>query len=111
MAPAGPRGSRRRFAPPHHEGLKDRRAGKGDLSAVAQRAKAEACPPFQLTTGDAWSARRKSAFAHPTKSVQSNLSGFPAEHRLFARDAPVIAGQRAALAERAVAGHHERHRI
>ena len=37
--------------------------------------------------------------------------GFPAEHRLLARDAPVIAGQRAALAERAMARHHERHRV
>ena len=46
-----------------------------------------------------------------TISMQPDLSGFPAEHRLLAGDAPVIAGQRAALAERAMAGHHERDRI
>jgi hypothetical protein len=40
-----------------------------------------------------------------------DLSGFPAEHRLLAGDAPVIAGQLAAFAERAMAGHHERQRI
>src|SRR5262249_36306852 len=39
--------------------------------------------------------------------MQSHLSRFPAEHRLLAGDAPVIAGQRAALAEGAMAGHHE----
>src|SRR5689334_19898767 len=43
--------------------------------------------------------------------VQSHLPCFPAEHRLLAGDAPVIAGQCAALAERTMAGHHERHRI
>src|SRR6476469_1032500 len=42
--------------------------------------------------------------------MHSHLSGFPADHRLLAGDAPVVAGQRAALAERAMAGHHERDR-
>ena len=45
------------------------------------------------------------------ESMHAHLSGFPAEHRLFPRDAPVIAGQRAAFAERAMARHHERYRI
>src|SRR5438128_9398727 len=40
-----------------------------------------------------------------------DLSRFPAEHRLLAGDAPVIAGERAAFAERAMAGHHERDRV
>ena len=35
----------------------------------------------------------------------------PADHRLLAGDAPVVAGQRAALAECAMAGHHERDRF
>src|SRR5258708_34557803 len=43
--------------------------------------------------------------------MDSHLPCFPAQHRLLAGDAPVIAGQRAALAERAVARHHERDRI
>ena len=41
----------------------------------------------------------------------ADLSGFPAEHRPLAGDAPVIAGQLAVLAEHAMAGHHERHRV
>jgi GNAT superfamily N-acetyltransferase len=45
------------------------------------------------------------------RSVHSHLAGLPAEHRLLAGDAPVIAGQRTAFAEGAVAGHHERDRI
>src|ERR1700688_3570246 len=40
-----------------------------------------------------------------------HLPGFPADHRLLAGDAPVVAGQRAALAERAMARHHERKRV
>src|SRR2546430_12233098 len=40
-----------------------------------------------------------------------DLSRFPAQHRLLAGDAPVIAGQRAAFAERAMAGHYERDRV
>ena len=47
---------------------------------------------------------------HPTNLVQSHLPGFPAQHRLLAGDAPVIAGERAVLAERAVTGHNERER-
>src|ERR1700741_1889941 len=43
--------------------------------------------------------------------LHSHLPGFPADHRLLAGDAPVVAGQRAALAERAMAGHHEGDRI
>ena len=31
--------------------------------------------------------------------MHADLSGFPAQHRLLAGDAPVIAGQRAAFAE------------
>src|SRR5579871_5408646 len=45
------------------------------------------------------------ALPHP------HLPGFPTDHRLLAGDAPVIAGQRAALAECAMAGHHERNRV
>src|ERR1700732_3205343 len=50
---------------------------------------------------------------HPgmTLLMHPQLSGFPADHRLLAGDAPVVTGQRAALAERAVAGHHERDRV
>src|SRR4051812_45260560 len=40
-----------------------------------------------------------------------HASGFPAEHRLLTRDAPVIAGQLAALAEHTMTRHHERHRV
>src|SRR5213078_4389812 len=40
-----------------------RRVGKATTSAVAQRVKAEACPPPQR-----WWARRKRSFAHPTTS-------------------------------------------
>src|SRR5947209_17526946 len=43
--------------------------------------------------------------------LDADLSGFPADHRLLAGDAPVIAGERAALAERAMARHHERDRV
>src|SRR6266853_4421650 len=43
--------------------------------------------------------------------MHTHLSGFPAQHRLLAGDAPVIAGQRAALAECAMTGHHERQGI
>jgi len=38
---------------------------QSDLSAVAQRAKAESVPT--LSTGKKWWARRKRTFAHPTK--------------------------------------------
>src|SRR4051794_11821928 len=41
----------------------------------------------------------------------ADLSRFPSNHRLLARDAPVIAGQRAAFAERAMARHYEGDRI
>src|SRR6185437_7084082 len=40
------------------------RVGKATASAAAQRAKAEACPPFQVKY-QRW-ARRVRAFAHPT---------------------------------------------
>src|SRR6185312_12856393 len=40
---------------------------------------------------------------------RTELPGFPTQHRLLAGDAPVIAGELAVLAERAMAGHHERH--
>src|SRR5665213_4354532 len=50
---------------------------------------------------------------HPTipELMHAHLSGFPAQHRLLAGDAPVIAGQCAAFAEGAMAGHHERHGV
>ena len=40
-----------------------------------------------------------------------HLPRFPAEHGALARDAPVIAGEFAALADHAMARHHERDRI
>jgi hypothetical protein len=43
--------------------------------------------------------------------MHADLARLPAQHRLLAGDAPVIAGQRAAFAERAMAGHHERDRV
>src|SRR5450432_2502122 len=39
---------------------------QSDLSAVARRAKAEACPPLLSAFAVRWWARRKGAFAHPT---------------------------------------------
>src|SRR5690348_5852508 len=45
---------------------------------------------------------------HEPESVHSHLSGFPTDHRLLAGDAPMITGQCTTLAERAMAGHHER---
>src|SRR5438034_840678 len=35
----------------------------------------------------------------------------PAEHRAFSGEAPVIAGERTALADHAMARHHERYRV
>ena len=40
-----------------------------------------------------------------------NVPGFPAQHRALAGEAPVIAGDGAALAEHAMTRHHERQRI
>ena len=40
-----------------------------------------------------------------------DLAGFPAEHRLLARHAPVVTGERAAFAERPMAGNDERDRV
>src|SRR5258708_31895400 len=60
-------------------------------------------PPSRMVSGQA------SRYAHPL--MYPDLSGFPAEHRLLAGDAPVIAGELAAFAERAMAGHDERQRI
>src|SRR5260370_18762374 len=42
--------------------------------------------------------------------MNPHLPCFPAQHRLLAGDAPMIAGQRAAFAERAMAQYHERYR-
>src|SRR5205814_5433417 len=47
-----------------------RRVGKATTSAVAQRAKAEACPPPQR-----WWARRKRSFAHPTNRHRPRRRG------------------------------------
>ena len=68
-------------------------------------------PTIQSAIADRWWARRYAPLPTLRMSMQSHLPGFPAEHRLLAGDAPVIAGQRAALAERAMAGHHERDRV
>ncbi len=43
--------------------------------------------------------------------ARSDPPGLPAEHRALAGQAPVIAGEVAALAEHAVARHHERDRV
>ena len=85
-----------------------------DDSSVGQGAPAP-CPVAQrFRYGSEWASipllppydsRNDVELMHP------HLPGFPADHRLLAGDAPVIAGQRAALAERAMAGHHERDRI
>src|SRR5882762_49987 len=79
--------------------------GKGALCAV----------PTNLLSRTLWWARRKGALCPPYNLslplMHADLSGFPAQHRLFAGDAPVITGQRAAFAEGAVAGNHERHRV
>src|ERR1700739_553247 len=66
-------------------------------------------PSYELRTAPSFRC-----FASPRNDgvlVNPHLPGFPAQHRLLAGDAPVIAVQRAALAERAVAGDYERHRI
>src|SRR6185437_11162478 len=55
---------------------------------------------------------RRYGFSYGARCLlHSQLSRFPAEHRLLAGDAPVITGQLAVLAERAMTGHHERHRV
>src|SRR5258708_1899003 len=56
----------------------------------------------------AWLFARTTIWKQSASSLlHSDLSGFPAQHRLFAGDAPVVAGERAAFAERAVAGYDE----
>ena len=68
-------------------------------------------PEYYLPTRQKAAGRDKSLCPPRGSQCNPHLSRFPAEHRLLARDAPVIAGQRAALAQRTVAGHHERHRV
>src|ERR1700760_2231737 len=60
---------------------------------------------------DAFSSRKPVSTSLENALMQPQLSRFPAQHRLFTRDAPVIAGQGAAFAERTVARYDERHRI
>src|SRR4051794_27694152 len=53
----------------------------------------------------------RDASASPIASLHPDLPGLPAQHRLLAGDAPVIAGERAALAQRAMTGDDKGHRI
>src|SRR5215207_5028952 len=84
---------------------------RGEFGSRVGKGASAPCPPSIRIVSLKWWARFALPTLRTTKSMQSHLPSLPAQHRLLARDAPVIAGQRAALAERAMAGHHERHRI
>ena len=115
LTPEGNSGARTRHRradhlPPQrrrHGGLEARSGGVSMPPSVQDGVERPGIITFRAMIGLA--RRHRSGMTR--QSMHPDLPGFPAEHRLLAGDAPVIAGQRAALAERAMAGHHERHRI
>ena len=74
------------------------------LLAGRERHAEQACPKRAPPSG-------RARFVLVYRLCRRDVPGFPAQHRALAGQAPVIAGELAALAEHAVARHHEGERV
>ena len=81
-----------------------------DFMDAAEPRNARGLPQGRFPRAPSADAERRGEYASSAQSVR-DLTRLPAQHRALAREAPVIAGDVAALAEHAVARHHERDRV